>query len=60
MNAGLRIERVLYSAHLFTTLVGWVPGLRPRRLRTAIGMLDWQLFRHLSAGATMIVVASKP
>jgi SAM-dependent methyltransferase len=58
-SAGLEIERVLFSGHMFTTLVGWVPGLRPRRLRAAIGMLDWQLFRRLPNGSTMIVIARK-
>jgi SAM-dependent methyltransferase len=59
-DAGLDVKRVLYSGHLFTTLMGALPGLRPRRLRAAIGMLDWRLFRRLPNGSTMIVVARKP
>jgi SAM-dependent methyltransferase len=58
-DAGLLVERVLYSGHLFTTLIGAIPGLRPRRLRAGVGMLDWRLFRQLPNGSTMIVVARK-
>jgi SAM-dependent methyltransferase len=58
-DAGLLVERVLYSGHLFTTLIGAIPGLRPRRLRAGVGMLDWRLFRRLPNGSTMVVVARK-
>ena len=59
-GAGLTVQRTLYSGHGFTSLVGSVPGLRPKRLRLAIGMLDWHLFRRFPNGSTMIMIAGKP
>ncbi|MGI8622982.1 MAG: class I SAM-dependent methyltransferase [Solirubrobacteraceae bacterium] len=56
---GLVVDRVLFSGHLFTTLMGAVPGLRPKRTRAAVGMLDWRLLRRWPNGSTMVVLAHK-
>jgi SAM-dependent methyltransferase len=58
---GIEVVSARFRGQLFAYPVAsrYARKLLPERVRIAIGMLDWRLFRRLPTGSTMLVVGHK-
>jgi len=59
-EAGLETTKTFFRGQVFAYPLSYrCAGLLPNRVRVAIGMLDWRLFKHRPNGSTVLMIARK-